>query len=98
MMKYQFFKYLTQNFQEEGFYVAPEKINSQTSVMIFFRGGYKDFSKITEKYLTKFLGKIAQKNNCIIIGSQLLAYDRYGDNIETQAIEDVLNYIDNTYF
>lgn len=86
-------KYLSDGLKVVGFIVKPKNIASKLPVLIFNRGGNREFGKITKKKL-KYLSYLAS-NNYVVIASQYRGNDggqgheEYGG----KNINDVLNLI-----
>lgn len=66
-------KYLSDGLEVIGFIVKPKKIDNKLPVIIFNRGGNREYSKITEKTL-KFLSYYASQNY-VILASQYRGND-----------------------
>ena len=86
-------KYLSDGLKVVGFLLKPKGESSKYPVMIFNRGGNREFAKITKKYL-KYLSYLSS-NNYVILASQYRGNDggQGREEFGGKDVNDVLNLI-----
>ncbi len=86
-------KYLSHGYKVVGFIVKPKGEGSKYPVMIFNRGGNREFGKITKKSL-KYLSYLSS-NNYVVIASQYRGNDggQGREEFGGRDINDVLNLV-----
>ena len=86
-------KYLSDGLKVVGFLLKPKGESSKYPVMIFNRGGNREFGKITKKYL-KYLSYLSS-NNYVVLASQYRGNDggQGREEFGGKDVNDVLNLI-----
>ncbi|MGM7702381.1 alpha/beta hydrolase family protein [Pseudalkalibacillus sp. Hm43] len=97
--------YLSDDFEVAGFIVKPKKIDGKLPLLIFNRGGNKEYDKLEEKILSNYLAFWAEKGY-VVLASQYRGNDggegeeEFGgsdinDVLNLQKVAEELPYVDS---